>query len=93
MDEILRTVQRVLGRHQPLIHAPVALIKLQAALLAQLPNPPLSPAAVDFILMEETVDPRPAEALFGMTFRPLEAGLRTYLSARGSAPTSAAGAA
>jgi uncharacterized protein YbjT (DUF2867 family) len=91
MDEILRTVQRVLGRHQPLVHAPVALVKLQASLLALLPNPPLSPAAIDFILMEETVDPHPAEALFGVSFRRLEAGLRTYLGARRNLPSAAAG--
>jgi len=93
MDEILRTVQRVLGRHQPLVHVPVALVKLQAALLARLPNPPLSPAAIDFILMDETVDPRPAEALFGVTFRGLEAGLRTYLGAPGNQRHPAAGTA
>jgi NADH dehydrogenase len=82
MDEILRTVQRLLGRHQPLVHVPVGLVKLQAWLLSKLPNPPLSPAAIDFILMEETVDPGPAEALFGVRFRTLEEGLRTYLPAR-----------
>jgi NADH dehydrogenase len=82
MDEILRTVQRVLGRHQPLVHIPVGLVKLQAWLLSNLPNPPLSPAAIDFILMEEPVDPGPAEALFGVRFRTLEEGLRTYLPAR-----------
>ncbi len=83
MDDILRTVQRVLGRHQPLVHVPVALVKLQAALLARLPSPPLSPDAIDFIRMEETVDPRPAEALLGVVFRPLEEGLRTYLGPPG----------
>jgi NADH dehydrogenase len=93
MDEILRTVQRILGRRQPLVHAPAALVKLQASLLALLPNPPLSPAAVDFILMEETVDPRPAETLFGVSFRSLEDGLRTYLGTRGKVQHPAAGAA
>lgn len=82
MDEIIRTAQRILRRRQPLLHAPVGLVKLQARLLALLPDPPLSPAAIDFILMEETVDPGPAEALFGVRFRPLEEGLRTYLGAR-----------
>jgi nucleoside-diphosphate-sugar epimerase len=89
MDAILRTVQRLLGRHQPLLHVPVALVKLQAWFLAQLPNPPLSPAAIDFILMEEPVDPRPAETLFGVRFRTLEEGLRTYLPARGTAGSQA----
>jgi uncharacterized protein YbjT (DUF2867 family) len=82
MDAILRTVQRLLGRHQPLLHVPVALVKLPAWFLAKLPNPPLSPAAIDFILMEESVDPGPAETLFGVRFRTLEEGLRTYLPVR-----------
>lgn len=85
MDEILRTVQQILGRHQPLVHVPAGLVKTQAALLALLPDPPLTPAAVDFILQEETVDPAPAEALFGIRFRSLAEGLRTYL---GPAPAS-----
>src|SRR5579884_654176 len=85
MDEILHTVQRLLGRHQPLVHLPVGLVKLPAWLLAQLPNPPLSPAAIDFILMDETVDPGPAEALFGVRFRTLAEGLRTYLPVKDAA--------
>ena len=89
MDEILRTVQRILGRRQPLVHVPLELMKLQASLLALMPNPPLSPAALDFILMEETVDPAPAEALFGIRFRRLEEGLRTYLGTRGPVGTQA----
>lgn len=84
MDAIIRTVQRVLGKHQPLLHQPVALVKLGAALLQLLPNPPLSPAAIDFILMEEPVDPAPAEATFGLRFRRLEEGLRTYLAPAGA---------
>jgi uncharacterized protein YbjT (DUF2867 family) len=93
MDEIIQTVQAHLGRHQPLVHVPVGLVKLQAWLLAKLPNPPLSPAAIDFILMEETVDPRPAEELFGVRFRTLAEGLDTYLPRRGALSTPAARAA
>jgi NADH dehydrogenase len=89
MDEIIRTVQRILGRRQPLVHAPKELVKLQASLLALLPDPPLSPAAIDFILMEETVNPAPAEELFGVRFRRLEEGLRTYLGAHGPISTQA----
>ncbi|MBX5492304.1 MAG: NAD(P)H-binding protein [Chloroflexi bacterium] len=81
MDQIIRTVQRVLGRRQPLVHVPAPLLKRLAAPLALLPAPPLTPAAIDFLLMEELVDPGPAQAIFGLEFRSLEAGLRTYLRA------------
>lgn len=92
MDEILLTVRAVLGGGRPLVHHPAPLMKVAAFVLQALchvpailtlgalaPTPPLTPAAVDFILMEEIVDPRPAEALFGVTFERLEDGLRRYL--------------
>jgi hypothetical protein len=44
-----------------------------------LPAPPLSPAAIDFILMEELVAPSEAIRVFGITFERLEDGLRRYL--------------
>jgi len=80
MNEILRTLQRVLGKRRPLIHSPTAVMKLVAHVLALLPNPPLSPSAIDFILMEERVDPRPAEEFFGIKLETLETGLRRYLA-------------
>lgn len=79
MNEILRTLQKVLGKRRVLVHSPVAVMKLAARVLALLPNPPLSPSAIDFILMEERVNPRPAEEFFGMKFETLETGLRRYL--------------
>lgn len=79
MNEILRAVQRVLGKRRLLVHSPVAVMRLMARVLALLPNPPLTPSAIDFILMEERVDPRPAEEFFGMKFETLETGLRRYL--------------
>ncbi|MCC7372344.1 MAG: NAD(P)H-binding protein [Chloroflexi bacterium] len=79
MDEINRTIMRLLGKHKPLFHQPAWLVKVPAAFLQYLPNAPLSPGAVDFITMDERVDPRPAEEMFGVRFRSLEAGLREYL--------------
>ena len=79
MNEILRTLQKVLGKRRFLMHSPVPVMKLVARALALLPNPPLTPSAIDFILMEERVDPRPAEEFFGMKFESLETGLRRYL--------------
>lgn len=79
MDEIIRTVQKVLGKRRPLIHHPAPLMKLLVRPLALLPNPPLSPGAIDFIMQEVEIDPKPAMAYFGFTFRKLEDGLREYL--------------
>jgi NADH dehydrogenase len=79
MDEIIRTVQKVLGKRRPLLHHPAGLMKLLSRPMALLPEPPLSPSAIDFILQEVELDPKPAMEYFGFTFRRLEEGLREYL--------------
>jgi NADH dehydrogenase len=79
MDEIIRTVQKVLGRRRPLLHHPARLMKLLVLPMALLPEPLLSPGAIDFILQEVDVDPKPAMDYFGFPFRRLEDGLRAYL--------------
>jgi NADH dehydrogenase len=79
MDEIIRTVQRVLGKPRPLLHHPAVLMKLLALPMLLLPEPILSPGAIDFILQEVTVDPGPARDYFGFDFMRLEDGLRSYL--------------
>jgi len=79
MDEVIRTIMRVLGKRKPLVHQPAWLVKIPASVIQYLPNAPLSPGAVDFITMDEQVDPSAAEQAFGIQFRPLEAGLREYL--------------
>lgn len=80
MDEIIRTLQRVLGKRRPLLHHPPRLMKLLARPMALLPEPPLSPDAIDFITQVVEIDPRPAVEYFGFPFRKLEAGLREYLT-------------
>jgi uncharacterized protein YbjT (DUF2867 family) len=80
MDDILRTIMRILGKQRPLIHQPAWLVKIPASVIQYLPNAPLSPGAIDFITMDERVDPTAAEQVFGIKFRPLEAGLREYLA-------------
>ena len=47
--------------------------------MALLPEPILSPGAIDFILQEVDLDPQPAMEFFGFPFRRLEDGLRDYL--------------
>jgi NADH dehydrogenase len=80
MDEIIRTVQKVLGKRRPLLHHPLRLMKLLVRPMALLPEPILSPTAIDFIVQEVEIDPKPAMEYFGFPFRRLEDGLRDYLS-------------
>ncbi len=79
MDEIHRTIQKVLGRQRPLLHHSVPLMKLLALPMTLLPEPILSPDAVDFVTQEVRFDPKPATSYFGFGFRTLETGLREYL--------------
>jgi uncharacterized protein YbjT (DUF2867 family) len=79
MDEVIRTVQKVLGKRRPLLHHPVGLMKLLVLPMRILPEPPLSPGAVDFVTQEVEIDPKPANDYFGFSPRPLEQGLRQYL--------------
>lgn len=80
MDEVLLTVQRVLGVKKPLIHQSEGLMKLATWPLQFLPNPPMTPQAVEFLTGEALVDPKPAEETFSMRFLSLEEGLRKYLA-------------
>ncbi len=75
MDEIIRTMLRVMGKRRPLIHHPVWFMKLVAAPLTLLPTPPLSPAAVDFVVMEEPVDNSAVLQDFPVHLRRLAEGL------------------
>lgn len=79
MDEVIRTVQRVLGKRRPLLHHPIPLMKQLVRPMALLPNPPLSPGAVDFITQVVELDTKPAMDYFGFPFKRLEEGLREYL--------------
>jgi NADH dehydrogenase len=80
MDQIIRTMLRVMGKRRPLVHNPAWFMKLATAPLTLLPTPPLSPAAVDFVLMEEPVENGPLVRDLGLTLTPLADGLR-YLKA------------
>jgi NADH dehydrogenase len=79
IDQVARTIQKVLGKKRVLIHLPVALAKFIAGLLSMLPKPPLSPAAVESMLIEEKVDAGGAEKAFGIKFEDLETALRRYV--------------
>jgi len=80
MDQILHAVQSVLKKRRPLLHHPARLMKLLVLPMQILPEPMLSPSAIDFVLQEVDLDPKPAMAYFGFAFRRLEEGLRDYLT-------------
>lgn len=79
MDQVIRTLQAALGKRRPLLHHPVGLMKLLVRPLQLLPEPFLSPGAIDFVTAAVEIDPRPAMEYFGFPFKKLEEGLRTYL--------------
>jgi NADH dehydrogenase len=80
MDEIVRTIQRVLGVRRPLLHHPVPLMKVLVVPMQLMPEPLLSPGAIDFVTQQVDMDPRPAADDLGIAFRRLEDGLRGYLT-------------
>lgn len=79
MDQIIHTVQSVLKKRRPLLHHPAKLMKLLVLPMQILKEPILSPTAIDFVLQEVDLDPKPAMAYFGFPIRRLEEGLRDYL--------------
>jgi len=82
MDEIVRTGLRVLGRRRPILHAPVALIKALTAPLTLLPSPPMTPAAIDFVVQSAQVDTGPLHERLSRPLLPLADALATYLNER-----------
>ena len=59
MREVLHRAMDVAGTKKLLLPAPAALVKLAAWPMRFLPNPPLSPGAVDFVNQPATVDVEP----------------------------------
>ena len=82
MDEIIRVALRVLGRRRPILHAPDVLMKALTAPLTLLPSPPMTPAAIDFIVQSAPVDTGPLTAALPRSLTPLPQALATYLGPR-----------
>jgi NADH dehydrogenase len=70
---------------KPILPGPSKLIKLGVAPLALLPNPPMTPSAIDFVNQPATVDIGPLLDRMPRRLTPLDEGLATYL-APGSGP-------
>ena len=82
MDEVIKTALDIAGLRRPILHQPVALGKLIGALARVLPNPPLTPDAIEFITSPAVADNAALERVFAPKLTPLRAGLATYLPRR-----------
>ncbi len=85
MREVVSRALSATGLRRPIIPGPAALIKLAAWPLRLLPEPPLTPDAVDFINQPATVDTEPLLARMPRRLTSIEEGLATYLPS-GSGP-------
>jgi uncharacterized protein YbjT (DUF2867 family) len=82
MDGVLTTMMRVMGRRKPLVHVPPALPKAAGFFAQVLPNPPLSPGAVEWLTADALADTAPLLRAFpDVRLTPLREGLAAYLGA------------
>ena len=89
MREIIARALRVARIDRPILPGPTPLLKLGAWPLQFLPEPPLTPDAVDFVNQPAIVDSGPLLERMPRSLMSLEEGLSTYL-APGSSPASLA---
>jgi uncharacterized protein YbjT (DUF2867 family)/ligand-binding SRPBCC domain-containing protein len=85
MRDVIGRALKTAGIRRPIIPGPTPLIKLMALPLTLLPQPPLTPAAVDFVNQPATVDLAPLLERMPRRLTPLDEGLARYL-APGSTP-------
>lgn len=78
MDEVIRTALTARGKKRFLLHQPAGLMKLVASVIQHAPGRPLTPDAIDFILMDPIADTRELQAAFGLPLTSLDDALRTY---------------
>jgi NADH dehydrogenase len=79
MREVIRRALRIAGVPRPIVPGPAPLLKLALQPLRLLPEPPLTPDAVDFINQPATVDLAPLLARMPRRLTPLDEGLASYL--------------
>jgi uncharacterized protein YbjT (DUF2867 family) len=82
MNDVVRTMLRVMGKKRPLLNSPVFLPRLAAKLMARVPNTPLSPEVVEFATAEALADNSNLLRVFDVRLTPLSEGLATYLARR-----------
>lgn len=87
MKDVLHRTLAVADMRKPILPAPAPLIKLAAWPMRFLPDPPLSPDAIDFVNQPATVDAGPLLQAMPRTLTRLEDGLATYLGPQRSGVT------
>ncbi len=78
MDDIIRTALAARGKKRFLLHQPAWLMKMLAWVAQFMPGRPLTPGAIDFILMDPIADTAALTATFGLPLTPLAEALKTY---------------
>jgi len=78
MRHVVRTLMNVLGKRRLLVPLPKPIAKLATAPLMLLPNPPLTPRAVDFATGDAMVDDASLREVLGLQPIPLAEGLARY---------------
>lgn len=81
MEEVIRTIAKVLGKKRITLPVPLGLAKAGTAPLVLLPRPPMTPTGVEFASQDGLVDMRAARRVLEVDPVPFEEGLRTYLAA------------
>jgi len=79
MDEVIRAALHTLNRRRPILHMPVIVMKVITAPLVLLPSPPMTPAAIDFVVQSAPVDTGPLREKLPRRLLALSEGLATYL--------------
>jgi uncharacterized protein YbjT (DUF2867 family)/ligand-binding SRPBCC domain-containing protein len=80
MRKVIARALHAARLRRPILPGPTALIKLAVAPLRLLPEPPLTPDAVDFINQPATVDIGPLLEHMPRRLTPLDEGLASYLA-------------
>lgn len=86
-EEIVRRVLAALGARRRLVHVPVPLLRPAVALMARLPNPPVTPSLLDLLKIDNVTPQNALTEHFGIMprqFIPENLGYMRRFTARGA---------
>ena len=75
-NAILALLMAAIGQRRPIVHLPVGLMNGVAGVLENLSDPPLTRGLIGFALFDNTSHGVNADAALGLTFRPIDSGIR-----------------
>ncbi|PYE54491.1 complex I NDUFA9 subunit family protein [Deinococcus yavapaiensis] len=88
-DDLLRLELGALGKRKPLVHVPLALMKLAVPMMQILPAPPITRDQFAMLLEGSTADPTAARTTFDLPMLRLEDALPRILGAQSEKPSRA----